>query len=321
MKLRGNAVGLVSAVVSPMLSSVLSPVLSPVVSPVLAATLSTVFCTALVALAPAPLLAATRAQHADLEACRAAIASVEAKRLEEPDVLRVASWNVMKYRRAEAGAMVASLASSADILALQEGLRNVVVDAPQLRHRHFAEGYLRKNEQSGVELRSRFPATLTCNLRFREPWLRTPKAVLAAYYGLGKEGLLVVTLHAINFTFWISDVRAQFEAVGVLLNAHGGPAIVMGDFNNWNGYRQAVIASFAERHGLRVASFDPDLRSRHLGVPVDGLLQRGFEPLYTEAVPTGASDHHPIVAVLRPLSKPMPEVDSHAADAARETGP
>jgi endonuclease/exonuclease/phosphatase (EEP) superfamily protein YafD len=260
--------------------------------------------------------------HADLDSCRTALGNAgTGPATPLPDSLRVASWNVMKYRREGAKNLVERLAEHVDFLALQEGLQHVAGETPDLEHRYFAKGYVNEDEQSGVELRSRFRASLSCSLSFREPWLRTPKAVLVTHHALGNLGLLVVTLHAINFTFWITDLRAQFDAVGSLLEAHAGPAIVLGDFNNWNAYRQAVITSFAERHGLRTVPFDPDWRSRHLGVPIDSLLQRGFEPLSTAAIPTNASDHHPIVALLRPLANSAPAAGNRAAGGAPGPAP
>ena len=205
----------------------------------------------------------------------------------------------MKYRREGSYDLVQRLAQNADFVALQEGVQSTVVDAPNLTYRYFAEGYASAERQTGVEIRSRFPATVSCALSFREPWLRTPKAALAAHYAIGTEGLLLISLHAVNFTFWVTDLQRQFAALGNLIDAHAGPTIVIGDFNNWNAYRQAVIETFARRHGLEIARFEPDGRSRHLGVPVDGLLQRGFEVLNASALLTDASDHHPILAVLR----------------------
>ncbi len=280
-------------------ASTLFPVLIPALGLVLAFT-------------PIHTLAAP--DYTDLDTCSAALASVDqAPSAPMPDTLRLVSWNVMKYRREGVETILERLAEHTDFLALQEGLRSTITSAPGLAHRYFADGYERAGEQSGVELRTSVEASVTCSLRFREPWLRTPKAVLAAHFPLGEESLLLVTLHAINFTFWITDLREQFAAVGELLEAHAGPAIVVGDFNNWNGYRQAVIESFAKRHGMEVVKFEPDWRSRHLGVPVDGLLQRGFETLTAAAIPTIASDHHPILALLKPLAGRGPGAGNRAA--------
>jgi len=250
------------------------------------------------------------------EALRRAPSSAK---VQTPAILRILSWNTMKYAREGSRDVLAHFGARADFLALQEGLEDGEAVSPDLPHRYFAPGYVAGERQTGVELHARTAATDVCYLSFREPWLRTPKAVLASRHAYADRTVLVVTLHAINFTIGVADYRDQFGTVGRLLRAHGGPAIVIGDFNNWNGARQKVLEAFARDHDLSIASFEPDWRSRHFGRPVDGLLQRGFTYVSVTAIPTRASDHHPILALLRP--RPTPGADSPAAGDAPGPGP
>ena len=128
-------------------------------------------------------------------------------------------------------------------------------------------------------------------------------------YRLSSEDhLLLVNLHAINFTFGTRAYARQFAAVGALLESHDGPAVVAGDFNNWSGPRQRVIEDFAREFGLELTRFEPDWRSRHLGSFVDGTLRRGLRTLDATALPTTRSDHHPLILLLaRDPAQPLPD--------------
>lgn len=215
-----------------------------------------------------------------------------------PLPLRLSTWNAMKFSEAGAAAMLERLAEESDLLLLQESLRVSTTNSAQ-PYRLFADGYLRGDLQTGVETRSIVSADAACTLRFREPWLRTPKAIAIARFPLSDgRSLLVVNLHAINFTVGAADYRKQLEAIGELLTVHRGPAVIAGDFNNWSDARQGVLQAFLRRHVLAPAPITPDLRSRHLGVPVDSIFLRGLHSVTATAIPTTASDHNPVTAVL-----------------------
>lgn len=276
-----------------------------------------IFCrpTTLLALALLSGTAWTAPALDSLDACRSALGApprtVGADPL--PPLLRLLSWNTMKYARQEAAPMLRRLGANADLVLLQEGLSEADRDSTQY-YRWFADGYRSERGQSGVELRSRIPADVVCTLRFTEPWLRTPKAVLITRHAFADTSLLIANLHGVNFAIGVRAYGEQFSAIAGLLAAHQGPAIVAGDFNNWSGRREAIIDALARDAGLQRARFTPDWRSRHLGSPVDGLLQRGFEIVSATAVPTRASDHHPLIVLLRRASQvPPASEDSPAA--------
>jgi endonuclease/exonuclease/phosphatase family metal-dependent hydrolase len=171
----------------------------------------------------------------------------------------VSSWNSKKFSRDGATQTLVSLAADSALLLLQESLRDGAA-ASAHGSRLFAAGFGRRAWQSGVEIRSTVAPIARCALTFREPWLRTPKAVAVATYALPDgDTLLVVNLHAINFTmtFGRGSYRAQFTALGRLLDAHRGPAIVGGDFNDWNPWRGGTLQRFAGRHGLQVVAIRP----------------------------------------------------------------
>lgn len=214
--------------------------------------------------------------------------------------LRVAVWNSMKFEGTGAAELLRNLSGDKDLVLLQESLREGA-GSGRTMFRHFADGYGRAGWQSGVEIRSRVRADVTCSLSFLEPWLRSPKAISVGRYPLaGGRSLLVTNLHAINFTLGTRDYRQQLDAIGALLNSHHGPAIVGGDFNNWNARRDEVLSSFARGHALHKVPINPDWRSRHVGRAIDALYVRGLRAITATALPTESSDHHPIMAVLVP---------------------
>jgi endonuclease/exonuclease/phosphatase family metal-dependent hydrolase len=244
--------------------------------------------------------AACRAQApvaGDLDACIRRLAKTAASTSEPlPATLVVSSWNSKKFSRDGATQTLVSLAADSALLLLQESLRDGAA-ASAHGSRLFAAGFGRRAWQSGVEIRSTVAPIARCALTFREPWLRTPKAVAVATYALPDgDTLLVVNLHAINFTmtFGRGSYRAQFTALGRLLDAHRGPAIVGGDFNDWNPWRGGTLQRFAGRHGLQVVAIRPDWRSRHPLRPVDAIYLRGLRALDGTAIPTATSDHHPL---------------------------
>lgn len=232
-----------------------------------------------------------------------------------PSPLRITTWNSMKFGRDGAPLVLTALAAESDLLLLQESLRDA---APATEHpyRLFADGYQTGATQTGVETRSSVAADVSCSLRFMEPWLRTPKAVSVGRFPIeGPAPLLVINLHAVNFTLGIAEYTAQFAAVGDLLDQHTGPAIIAGDFNNWSEQRQEVLREFATQYALQAIEITPDLRSLHLGVPVDGIYLRGLHSATASAFPTVTSDHHPISAVVQ-LAPDPPAASTLAQESA-----
>ena len=254
---------------------------------------------ALVALGCSPFSGAAE-EATSVGACALQLATPAAASAQTlPNPLRITSWNSMKFSRDGSPLVLTALAAKSDLLLLQESLRNT---APATAHpyRLFADGYRSGALQTGVETRSAVAADVRCSLRFLEPWLRTPKAVSVGRFPIeGSAPLLAINLHAVNFTLGIVEYTAQFAAVGELLDQHVGPAIVAGDFNNWSESRQDVLREFAAKFALQSIEITPDLRSRHLGVPVDGMYLRGLSSATASAFPTVASDHHPISAVVQ----------------------
>jgi endonuclease/exonuclease/phosphatase (EEP) superfamily protein YafD len=206
----------------------------------------------------------------------------------------------MKFGREGARDLLDHLGAQSDLVFLQEGMRSIGPRAAFRGRRYFAEGYVTAEGPSGVELRTRLEADVVCTLSFTEPWLGTPKAALVVRLPISGFTLLAVNLHAVNFSIRLEAYRAQLDTISRLLDAHDGAAIVVGDFNNWNRWREAELQAFTERNGLQRSRFEPDWRSRHLGQAIDGVLQRGFDVIEALAIPTRRSDHNPLMLKLQP---------------------
>ncbi|EAQ97217.2 endonuclease/exonuclease/phosphatase family protein [Congregibacter litoralis] len=255
--------------------------------------------------------------HRTVDACATALgtpSSVAAAPL--PGLLRIRSWNVMKFDLPGAEEELRDHISHSDLMLLQESVRGLKAGSETLPYRYFSPGYKRGEEATGVEIRSRFSADVVCELQFYEPWLRTPKAVSVLRLPFREAAILLINLHAINFTLTVDDYRAQFMALSPLIRSHTGPAIIAGDFNHWNPWREEALLSWSRNMDLNEVSFTLDWRSRHVGAAVDALFLRGFGVVARGAFPTRQSDHHAIAASLVPLRDlPAGEADSHAQDA------
>lgn len=253
----------------------------------------------------------------NLEACNTALRMPIAPSTDATDSLRVTSWNTKKLSLPGAEELLAELALGSDLLLLQEAIHNDLTAADALPRQVFAEGYVDGDQISGVEIRSVAPPNLSCSLSFTEPWLRTPKAIAVARIAFDQGQLLVVNIHAINFTLGSGALSAQLEAIGDLLRGHKGPALVAGDFNDWNPWRELVLAQFAKRQNLVEVTFSPDWRSQHFGRTVDGFLLRDLVWSNATAIPTTSSDHHPIGVTLR--SMPLQLMHSDAGGSAQKS--
>lgn len=236
----------------------------------------------------------------DSAECISALAAPPAPGTEAmPQPLRLLSWNIMKFDIPGAREQLRDFASDAQLVLLQESLMSSGPETEALNARYFSAGYSRGSEQTGVEIRSSYAADVSCSLSFREPWLRTRKAVSVARLPFRDAALLVINLHAINFTLGSGNYRQQLESIGEIAASHNGPVIVAGDFNHWNFWRVSVVADWARRFGLREVRFNPDWRSRHLGSALDAIFLRGLTSLSATGLPTLRSDHHAITADLK----------------------
>ncbi|WOJ91976.1 endonuclease/exonuclease/phosphatase family protein [Congregibacter variabilis] len=254
----------------------------------------------------------------NIAACAQALQTQATASLQDfPQPLRLRSWNVMKFDLPGAREELQRMSHNADLVFLQESPRGTGRAPETQKYRYFSPGYSRGREASGVEIRSKIPADLVCQFTFTEPWLRTPKAVSAVRLPFRKSALLLINLHAINFTFTARHYRKNLAELSQLVQTHQGPIIVAGDFNHWNSWRALALRSWARTLDLAEVDFDPDWRSKHLGAHVDTIFIRGLSAIASAALPTTRSDHHAIMASIVLLEEPKDSAaDNLVADGA-----
>ena len=216
--------------------------------------------------------------------------------------LNVFSWNVHKVQQPAVLDDFGQLADTVHLMFVQEAVPSRQL--PRLTDRAFVPafvpGYVQNVTPTGVLTLSRRQHLVHCQLLALEPWLRTPKATSVTLYPLTdrQEKLLAISLHAINFTFGVSDYQNQLAALTTLIAKHEGPVIFGGDLNTWSSGRQQVLQHFTSEIGLVAVPFDPDHRVTVLGRPLDHLYVRDLSWGHTTTHKVTTSDHNPLSATL-----------------------
>jgi endonuclease/exonuclease/phosphatase (EEP) superfamily protein YafD len=111
--------------------------------------------------------------------------------------------------------------------------------------------------------------------------------------------MLVVNIHAINFTFGIVAFGEQLERIRPLLAAHPGPMILSGDFNTWRRRRSDILDAFANDFNLTPVEFDDDHRKMFFGQPLDHIYVRGLRIGESDTRQLNSSDHNPLLVEFR----------------------
>jgi endonuclease/exonuclease/phosphatase (EEP) superfamily protein YafD len=138
-----------------------------------------------------------------------------------------------------------------------------------------------------------------CSFVHSEPWLRTPKATSVTQYGLTDtdQTLVVINVHAVNFSFGTGAYEKQFEQIRQVLENHDGPIILSGDLNTWRAKRVKIIEELATSLELTAVAFENDNRVQVFGNTLDHIYIRGLHALDANTVIVDTSDHNPMTAV------------------------
>lgn len=240
----------------------------------------------------------------DIETCRDAITRglPSSGQPSLPRVFGLLSWNLHKGLDRGWEKDLQWLTESTHLLFLQEaqpGARlTPLMDA--LPHQYFAPGFSFAGRTTGVMSASTSPSPLHCSLRHIEPWIGTPKAASVTLHAIGRQRtpLLALNLHGINLSVGTRVFRQQMQALEPLMEAHNGPVILGGDINAWSHKRLSILDRLAARHGLRRIGFQPDLRSRIVGLAMDYIYVRGLDTVLAESLPVTSSDHNPLLLKL-----------------------
>jgi endonuclease/exonuclease/phosphatase (EEP) superfamily protein YafD len=217
--------------------------------------------------------------------------------------IRLVSWNVQKNNHLNWQRDFMSLTGDRDLVLVQElSLREDSINTMDgSRYWSFAAGYQRSGAISGVLTMSRSKPIAQCSFVNFEPLLRTPKATSITEYGLTStdETLVVVNIHAVNFSMGMGAFERQFTQVREVLASHDGPIIVSGDFNTWRKRRNDIVADMAQALGLMSLEFEDDYRVTMFGNHLDHIYVRGLSLVNSTTQIVESSDHNPMSVTLR----------------------
>jgi len=240
----------------------------------------------------------------DPEACSSQLIGSSGPAHDELDSgdIRLVNWNIQKGGNPEWATDLATFEANPHLMVLQEvpfntKLWDVVADSG---YQSFAPGYRTSRAVTGVMTVSAAKPLTQCNLVSVEPWIRSAKATVITEYGLTNtdQTLLVVNIHAVNFTFGTRDFEGQIQEAMSVLHDHEGPILLSGDFNTWHSRRSRVLNEMTDSLNLEVLNFDEDHRKRVFGQPLDHIYVRGLEAIEATTHEVNSSDHNPMSAWL-----------------------
>ncbi len=252
-----------------------------------------------VAVAPEPI------EVSDVAHCQALLREASTETTPELDAasIRLVSWNVQKNSHLNWQRDFLSLTGDRDLVLVQEvSLREDSINTMDgTRYWSFAPGYQKRGAISGVLTMSRSKPIAQCSFVNIEPLLRTPKATSITEYGLTStdKTLVVVNIHAVNFSMGLGAFERQFDQVREVLASHHGPIIVSGDFNTWRQKRIEVVGDMARELGLTPLEFADDQRVTVFGNHLDHIFVRGLSLLDATTEMVESSDHNPMSVTLR----------------------
>jgi endonuclease/exonuclease/phosphatase (EEP) superfamily protein YafD len=244
------------------------------------------------------------ADEPGIEACRRALTAPRRPAAGALDANNIGliNWNVKKTRLPSWRKDYRQLTHGKDLILIQEASLgpDTVDDLPVAPHWSFAPGYRDADAVTGVLTLSHVEPLARCSFATVEPLLRTPKATSVTQFSLRgrQETLLVVNLHAINFSFGLGAYKRQFEQIAGVLEGHEGPVILSGDLNTWRGGRMATVESLAAAFDLEALEYGDDGRSLFFGRPLDHIYVRGLNAGPVEATRVSSSDHNPLSVML-----------------------
>jgi len=244
------------------------------------------------------------AESREVESCRVLFDAAPAASATglNTDEIRVVSWNMQKKSIPNWRADYSRLTEGRDLILIQEASLRVdtVGDLPAAPHWSFAPGYRTGDSITGVLTLSSSQPLARCSFVNVEPLLRTPKATSITQFALeGRdETLLVVNVHAVNFSLGLGAYKRQFAQIANVLEGHQGPIIVSGDLNTWRAGRTRTIEAMAEELELTAVEFSDDNRTRFFGSPLDHIYVRGLSATSSDSSVVTSSDHNPLTVTL-----------------------
>ena len=243
-------------------------------------------------------------RRSDSEACRSQLVGSGGPAQDQLDSrdIRLVNWNIQKGGDPDWATDLATFQSNPHLVVLQEVPFNTIAwdRVAQDSYQSFAPGYRTSRAVTGVMTVSAAKPMSQCNLVSLEPWIRSAKATVITEYGLTDtdQTLLVVNIHAVNFTFGTQDFEGQIREAMSVLRDHSGPILLSGDFNTWRPRRSRVLNEMTDSLRLETLAFDEDHRKRVFGQPLDHIYVRGLEVIEATTREVSSSDHNPMTARL-----------------------
>ena len=221
-----------------------------------------------------------------------------------PTQFRVCSWNWHKCTHPHWAQDFTTLCKQSDLFLAQEARLSqptCQLLAQSNMQWNAAISFLSpvKHIPTGLAAGCRVPAQeITCQSGAWEPIVRVPKMMMKLMYPLAKAQLLVLHLHAVNFT-GTAPFELTLQKAAQFIAPFQGPVLLAGDFNTWNQKRIDLLRQLAAQLQLQEVLFSPDLRTRYLKRPVDYLFTRGLETVNAQVLALSSSDHLPLLATFR----------------------
>ncbi|AUX71817.1 endonuclease/exonuclease/phosphatase family protein [Erwinia pyrifoliae] len=213
--------------------------------------------------------------------------------------LKVLVWNIFKQQRADWLSVLQNFGKNAHLVLLQEAQTTPELVRFATTNYLVADqvpAFVLPQHPSGVMTLASAHAVYCCPLREREPLLRLSKSALVTAYALPNDQvLMVVNIHAVNFSLGIDVYSKQLGPIGEQIVHHQGPVIMAGDFNAWSRQRINALYRFAREMGLREVRFTDDHRRKAFGRPLDFIFYRGMGVAEASVLVTRASDHNPLL--------------------------
>lgn len=224
--------------------------------------------------------------------------------LSNEERIRILVWNIFKQQRAEWLSVLKNYGKDAHLVLLQEA--QTTPELVQFATANYlaadqVPAFVLPQHPSGVMTLSAAHPVYCCPLREREPILRLAKSALVTVYPLPDTRLLmVVNVHAVNFSLGVDVYSKQLLPIGDQIAHHRGPVIMAGDFNAWSRPRMNALYRFAREMSLRQVRFTDDQRRRAFGRPLDFVFYRGLNVNEASVLVTRASDHNPLLVEFSP---------------------
>ncbi|WP_072010970.1 MULTISPECIES: endonuclease/exonuclease/phosphatase family protein [unclassified Serratia (in: enterobacteria)] len=224
--------------------------------------------------------------------------------------LRVMVWNIFKQQRADWLSVLKDFGKDAQLVLLQEAQTTPELVSFATSNYLAADqvpAFVLPQHPSGVMTLAATHPVYCCPLREREPLLRLAKSALITVYPLyNGQLLMVVNIHAVNFSLGIDVYSKQLDPIGEQISNHKGPVIMAGDFNAWSRKRINALYQFAEDIALKEVSFTNDHRRKAFGRPLDFVFYRNLGVVEASVLVTQASDHNPLLVEFHPeTEKPI----------------